>query len=212
MKKITYTLLTLFVTLSTSAFAQVKFAVTGGTTIANFYTTEASSPDFKLRSKVGITAGVQAAIPAGKRFIIEPALNFTQKGTRQKETPSGVPYKYRMNLNYLELPVNFIYNTTTNTSGLFIGAGPSIAYALNGKYSMELGTDKEEHEILFGEDEDVRRIDAGANFLMGYRFSNKIFASVNYNLGLTNFDKDADPDDHERVNSRYLGIRLGYRF
>ena len=213
MKKNFIIALTALCIVSASAFAQVKFAVTGGASISNVVMKEMNTPTYKLKNKAGITGGIRADIPAGSHFSLQSGLNFVQKGTRDKsETPLG-DYKYSLTLNYLEMPLNLLYNTHHKSGNFFIGAGPSLSCGINGNYQVEVGSDKEKVNIHFGKDEDeARRFDMGANLVTGYRFGNGIFASINYNHGLTNLDRDADPDDKESVKTRYLGIRIGYQF
>ena len=214
MKKNFIITLTAVCIISSSAFAQVKFAVNSGATYCNYRSTETVSPDFKLRYKAGFTGGAQVDIPAGRHFGIQTGLNFLQKGLRQEAEVMGEPYNFRGTLNYLEMPVNFLYNTHHATGNFFAGAGASLAYGLTGKYIMELGDEREVRKFNFG-DEDAtsfKRMDAGVNVITGYRFGNGIFASVNYTHGLTQLDKDADPDDDEKVNSRCFAIRVGYQF
>ena len=61
----------------------------------------------------------------------------------------------------------------------------------------------------------LRKTDAGANFLAGYEFANKLSVNLKAQLGL----KDINPDlgtnnnnDQTRWRNTGFGLSLGYRF
>jgi len=51
-------------------------------------------------------------------------------------------------------------------------------------------------------------IDAGVNFLGGYKFNNGLLINAGYGLGLTNLN----PGDGDNINSRTLSFGLGFQF
>lgn len=212
MKKITYLAIAALLTISSASFAQVRASLTGGTVLANMYSKENGSST-KLQNKAGITGGVEVDIPAGSNLSFQTGLNFVQKGTRDVSDIMGGQYKFNLSLNQIELPLNLLYNTRHEKGNFFIGAGPSLAYGISGKYSIEYGQMKEGKKLEFGNDpEKVKPFDAGINAVTGYRFSNGISMSVNYNRGLTNLANAEFPDDAEKITTQYFGLRLGYQF
>ena len=66
-------------------------------------------------------------------------------------------------------------------------------------------------DIDFGDDGELKRFDAGANFLAGYEFSNKLSFQLNAGLGLVNILNTESGDDAKLKNTGF-GISLGYRF
>lgn len=156
-----------------------------------------------LGSRIGFTAGIVAAIPMSSHFSFMPALNYVQKGF--KETMDDL--KIEATLNYLELPLNFVYNR----DGFFVGGGPAISLGLSGKGKSTFNGRTEEEDIEFGGgDDEMKSTEFSANFLTGYQFKNGFLVSVNYNLGLSNLTNNSV--ENEKITNRYFGFRIGYMF
>ncbi|HJS53134.1 MAG TPA: porin family protein [Chitinophagaceae bacterium] len=183
-----------------------RFGFTAGTSIANYkwkYPGMSISGD----SKAGITAGILADVPMSSSFSIQPALNFVQKGY----TSEFLGDKETVSINCLEVPVNFLYKTGGNAGSFFVGAGPSFAFNMSGKYKYDDGTPDE--DLSFGNDQDndyMKSLDAGINFLAGYEFSNGLLLSAGYNQGLSNLSLYTDDD--ESTKSNYFSIKIGFMF
>jgi hypothetical protein len=175
------------------------FGITGGVVSANQrfgLTDEKETSD----SKLGLTLGIFANIGLSEKASFVPGLNFTQKGGKYDfgTTESSI------NINYLEIPLNFVFYTKPR-SGLFFGFGPTASFALNGKFKFE----GESEAINFGSDEtedDYKRAELGFNLLAGLRSKKGVSLTVNYHLGSNIGLGDGT------INNRYLGFRLGYEF
>lgn len=195
MKKIS--LLFFAFALTTSALvAQVRFGIQAGPAFSSM---TMKSDGIKLSyNKTGFTAGVLAELPISESGIhFRPALNFVQKG--------GDLEGASMNMNYLELPLDFVYKLEAGPGKLFVGVGPSFALGLSGK--AKSGGDSEDIEFGSGVDE-LKPLDLGGNFLAGYELSNGLFLSLNYNLGLSNISNS----EEGKIHNNYFGIRLGFLF
>jgi len=181
---------------------------TAGTTFAS-YKAKNESISVTSKTKVGFTAGVISFIALDRHFSFMPALNFTQKGGKLKEQS----FTDKATFNYLELPLNFVYNTKSAKGKFFIGAGPSFAFGLSGKDKWEDGTEKGSDDIKFGsgDEDDFKAFDAGINFLAGYRFAGGFLIAANYNAGLNNLVNTID-GDNSKMHNRYFGFRIGYMF
>ena len=187
-----------------------KIGFTAGTVFANLKG-KADGESESGDSKVGLTVGVLADIPLSKNFSFQPALNFVQKGTKDEETFMGVTEKTKIFMNAIELPLNFLYNASSNTGNFFIGAGPSLSFNISGKVKFDDGTDSYSEDIKFGNNEDeddFKGMDFGANFLTGYRFPNGLQISGHYNAGLSNLFIDGSSD--LSLKSSYFGIKIGF--
>jgi hypothetical protein len=88
---------------------------------AGFYggSAKSSGSTLKYRLKPGFTAGVVYGLHIGNNIRFIPSLNFTQKGGHYKESIEGESFEDKLTLNYLDLPLNFVYDA----GGFFIGAG-----------------------------------------------------------------------------------------
>jgi hypothetical protein len=189
---------------------QARFGFTAGATFAN-YTSKVYGDDESGDSKAGITVGVLADVPLSKNFSFQPALNFLQKGSKEEETFMGITEKVKLTINCLELPLNLVFNATSNTGTFFIGAGPSFAFNLSGKLKYDDGTDSFSEDIEIGNDPDndmVKSLDFGINALAGYRFPNGLSLSAGYNAGLSNLYPD--DSDNSSLKSHYFSIKLGF--
>lgn len=204
------TLIPVLILISFCASSQkVKIGLNAGLSLANYYTKAAGTTE-SANSKPGITAGFIADLPLDVHFSMQPGLNFTQKGTRDKETSNGSTMKMTVNINTLEIPLNILYNINSTAGRFFIGAGPSLAIGLSGKQKITSDGDSYSSSIHFGKKltDDLRRIDLGANAVTGFYFPNGLMIALNYNLGLNNLTPDEFTD--ENFTSRYFGLRLGW--
>lgn len=187
-----------------------RIGFTGGASFAN-YKAKVDGESENGNSKTGFTAGLFVDVNLGDHFSFQPALNFVQKGTKDEQTLSGITEKVSLTTNHLEIPLNFLYNTNGDAGNFFIGAGPSFAFGVSGKWKYEDNTSSLTENVKFGSNEDeddMKGLDLGANFLAGYCFPNGLFLSANYNLGLSNLAPGGNSD--ATLKSNYFGVRLGY--
>lgn len=200
-------LMILLTTFSINSKAQV--GLQAGASFAN-WTVTPSDGETLFKYKPGFTAGLFTRIPLGTNFSVQPAINFVQKGYMLKDNSTTD----KANLNYIEIPVNFVYALKNN--GLFIGAGPSVAFGLSGKEKFEDKSDpsnSETHTIKFGASTDdeskLKRTDMGANFIAGYQFPEGLMITANYNIGLSDIH-NWDTDNKVSLKNNYFSIRIGY--
>lgn len=203
MKKLFFLIAT-FTTACTYA-QQTQFGFTGGATLSN-YKAKQDGNDESGNTKPGFTLGVLVNLQAGKNFIIQPAVNWVQKGTKDEQTTSGTTEKVSLTTNHIEVPVNCIYSS----NGFFIGAGPSFSFGVSGKWKYSDGTNKADEHVKYGnsDNDDLKAFDLGINALSGYQFKSGFFIAVNYNIGLSNLVAGDVPNSS--LKSSYTGIRLGY--
>lgn len=193
------------VAVSTNSIAQNSFGIQGGATFAN---QKLSGGGFNISGeiKVGLTFGVLSTIGISKNFAFRPELNFTQKGSRSSAANGGGSE----NLNYIELPLNFVYRMSKDNTGFFIGAGPSVAFGISGKSKSD-GEDDVKIKFGNGDDADLKALDFGAGAVAGYQLKGGFFVSANYNLGLSNLAPGSDIGDFKARNN-YFGLKIGFMF
>lgn len=211
MRNLSVFFIVVYCTLSATAFCQkTSVGITGGVSLANMQI-RAENISVSAGSKIGLTAGVFADVPLSENFSFQPALNYVQKGA--KSEIKDMNYESKLALHYIELPLNFLYKPDMQKLRFFVGAGPSIAYALSGKekekdngvnttYTYKFGNNPDEH--------DLRALDIGANFLTGIETPGGFLVALNYNLGLSNLAPGSSSDDGT-VKSRYFGFKVGYK-
>jgi hypothetical protein len=214
----------LLLALATTAFvfgakAQDKttFGVRAGVNFQNVNGKDDSGNDLdNNKIKTGFNIGVNAEIPVAPDFYVQPGVLFTTKGNKSK-----LDDDIKVNLSYIEVPVNFLYKPVLGTGKLLLGIGPYIAFAVGGKVTDANGDD---HDIEFDNKISTnqtqtspvyKRLDAGGNLLFGYEFSNKFSAQLNAQLGMVNINpKEEGPgaSDKAKYKNTGFGISLGYRF
>jgi hypothetical protein len=108
-------------------------------------------------------------------------------------------------LNYLELPIHFLYHYPIGPGNVYGGLGPYFAYGVGGKSG---------DESSFGENNGgFKRFDAGIGFMVGYKLKMGVSLDVGYDLGLANVEyADQDVSGHTRCFNINLGYQIGKLF
>jgi len=216
MKKIILSLF--FIAAMSPAFAQtVKYGISGG---LNESILSLQNPAGNNSRLTGFHAGVFSDIDFGK-LSIEPGLFYTTKGEKNTAvliSPGGsFTAKGKTTYNYLEMPVNVLYNIPIGGGKFFIGGGPYIAYGLSGKstgttiIASQNGaiTNINDYPLTFGSQQgDLKRFDFGLGALGGFELNNGLSISVGYEHGLTNIDNSSG--DH--IKNNVITVSLGYSF
>ena len=196
--------LMLMILLASVSLSAQKIGLTGGVAFANV-TAKLEGVSVSAKMKPGFTMGVFTDIPVSSNFSFQPALNFVQKGSKSGDET----YKDKLNYNYLEVPLNFIYNN----SGFFIGAGPSTSFGISGKEEFidkQDPANSENTKVKFGSaEEEVKRCEFGANVLTGYQTAGGFMFSVNYNLGLNNI-ANGNAIEGGTIKNKYFALKIGY--
>lgn len=161
-------------------------------------------------------------IPVKGGLHLQPALRYNTVGAQFEQpaaAPTGVflPSASEIRLHYLELPLNVVYKIPFSFGKVAIGAGPYAGYGLNGKYDLAIRyngkvVQNSQQDFSFSNNSNIkstnsqlRRWDAGANFMLGVEFNSLIVVGCNYSLGMT----DVDRSPSSTLKNSYLGISLG---
>jgi hypothetical protein len=199
---------------------RTTFGIRAGVNFQNLNGKNSDGDKLENDMIIGFNAGVNVEIPVAPDFVLQPGLLFSLKGA--ETTVEGLSGK--VNVDYIELPVNFIFKPVLGNGRLLLGLGPYVAYGVGGKIKLSgSGTDIEK-KIIFENDlsesqllDDefyVRPLDAGANLLAGYEFAFGISVQLNAQWGLlkVNPGYDGNSDDKSSVKNTGFGISVGYRF
>ena len=198
--------LTTFFTTTIFAQSKTSFGIRAGVNFQNLNGKDSEGNKLENKLKTGFNAGVNAEIPVGIDFYLQPGLLFSTKGAKYNLIGGS---EGSTNLSYLELPVNFIYKPALGEGRMILGFGPYAAYALGGKTKGGIS----DTDIEFGDQPgETKRFDAGANLLAGYEFANKLSFQLNAGLGLLNLNNQYDTDTKTTVKNTGFGVSLGYRF
>jgi len=155
----------------------------------------------------GFNAGALMDISYG-HFSIQPGLMFSIKGESDNTKFNDInPYNggsYLHSdtyLDYIEIPVYFIYNATPiNGESLHFGGGPYIATGI-------AETDKVAGSIYPGHTFNYQNPDAGLALIVGVTFNNRIQVDAGYEYGLVNIDNNG-----YTTRNTVISLSAGYLF
>jgi hypothetical protein len=201
-------------TISMTKNTGTTVGIHAGVNMFNINGKNATGAELNNKLNTGFSGGVDVAIPLGGGSYLQPGVGFTQKGA---ETEGGI----KTTLNYIDIPVNFVYKPVVGSGNMVLGFGPYVGFGIGGKVTNANGTSS---DVEFRDEFDrslpaattqLRRSDAGANFLAGYEFANNLSLNLKAQLGL----KDINPDmsnegtnNQTRFRNTGFGLSVGYRF
>jgi hypothetical protein len=201
--------------LATETFAQ-KFWVKGGLNLSDMLVKDDDdtySDEFKM--KPGFHIGASAEFPINEMFSFETGLLLSTKGIKMSEEEDGDKYEAKLNLMYLDIPLNAKASFDIGGAKLYGTFGPYIGLGMHGKskyeetYDGETETDEENIKWGSDEDDDLKRFDFGLAAGAGVEIKS-FQIGLTYALGLANISPDSDGG--YKMNNRVLGISVGYKF
>ena len=221
--------LSLVLGLSITAFAQnVKYGVKAGLTFPKIAASGNQVDELPDNAKANPSFffGGYADIAVSSQFSVQPGISLIGKGSKFEETESGVEEgiaysgtaKFTLSTMYVEIPVNLVGKVPAGPGDLFFGAGPYLGYAVSGKsktkVSLNIGgnqmSESEEEDVEFGSNEDqMKRIEYGVNFLGGYQLKNGLNFNVGYGLGLSNL---ANNSGDGKISNRLFCVGVGFSY
>ncbi|MFT5885994.1 MAG: hypothetical protein ACI9IP_002458 [Arcticibacterium sp.] len=218
MKKLSEILTIVFVFVSVVAQAQnVELRARAGINMS----TVAYSSDYEIgtiKLSPGIQLGVMAEVPIINTLSVESGLLINNKGFKMSQTEDffDADFKAKMNLYYLDIPINAKYYYQLDGVKVFGTFGPYIGYGLVGntssKYTVGGESTKESEKIVWGNDSDanVKRLDYGLGLGLGLGAELEgIQFGLNYNLGLAN--TSASGIDSFKTSNRVLSLFAAYK-
>ena len=225
MRKLSITFLFLLVMgMCNVSIVNAQLGLRAGVNFSNIAGHNVGGEKLNLKITTGFHAGALYDMRLSKYFFIQPGILFSTKGYKEKGVPGPDNYIYTKTGYYAELPINIIYRPSVGNGNLLLGAGPYIGYGLSGKWTNESTTNTKGDAVFVNDynqyDNDGgknlvygRRPDYGINLLLGYEFTNKIFAQLNGQLGLMDITplKDGQKLDL-RQNNVQFGVSVGYKF
>jgi len=191
------------------SFAQsVNFGVKAG---INFSNVSSSGGGLTLTTSntTGFHVGAVADIGFGSLSLQPGVLYSTTGGSLNFSGGTD-----KLTLNYVEVPVNLLYNIPAGIGKLFIGGGPYVALGVSGKATLSgtltsTGGGSESQNITFGSAPgDVKNPDFGVNLLGGFRFKSGLSFSAGYGIGLANLSNESGASTKNNV----LSFSIGYFF
>ena len=195
---------------SSVAMAQVSYGIKAGLNL-NKTNAEDIPANYEQTNYASLFLTGYAEVGLGKGFALQPGLSLQSKGDKYKENGDVVA---TWNVMSIEVPVNLMYYIPTGNSGsVFLGAGPYVGVNISGKNKLEkdwLGMKAGEVDMTFtGDDRMQNLIDAGANFLLGYKLANGFLINAEYGLGIADLHP-REKNDH--LHNYTIRFGVGFQF
>jgi len=217
MKKFVLCVIVLLIT--ASAFAGSGFAGFGPRFGLNIANVRGDSIPDECKSKMAFNFGVFATYNINEFIGIQPEIMFTMKGSNAKYEYAAESYcTYKLNLNYIEIPILAKLTIPLGAVRPYVLAGPEFAVDVGATYSSDFeGVWAPESES--GDVEDASAMDFGLMFGCGVAFEvgpGFLSLDARYDMGfLSIYDR---PNDAWNANDAYneynncLSVNLGYAF
>lgn len=157
------------------------------------YRGETNGGLFKTEAYAGIFANYQF----NKNIGLQTELVYSRLGSR--DTLNGD--KINISLDYLQIPILFLYNLSNYEQFKFI-LGPQFGYLLNSK--LKVGNDTNKDKSLFEE------FDFGVVVGLEYIESDHLILSLRYYLGISEYYNQSKVDSSAK--NSVFSVGLAYRF
>lgn len=174
--------------------AQPRIGVQVGVGLSMPRITPMQNPGYEwsAENKSGFVGGIFSQFPLTKNLIFRPALQFANKGFRERQ--AGQSYRIPVHLGYFELPLSFVYTSLPDGNGFLLGGGPTIGFSSDRDYQYI----------------PTKSLDAGAHILLGYQTPLGFSANLTYTHGFVNVS--ASPDRAPDMKNRFAALTVGYLF
>lgn len=197
----------------TASEQSVRLEFKGGFSLSN-QSVNAMGKTVKGTYLIGFRAGMLFNIDATDEFSIQPGIFYSNKGYQYNQALSigtqtePKPIMGKVQLNYMEAPVNAIYKLElTRTTNVYFGGGGYVGYGLSGTYIMQ----GQKTDIAFAKAIDgfqFKNPDYGVNGVVGSQISEHVLLEANYSLGLSNLSLYQG----SVIHNRSMGLSIGYLF
>jgi hypothetical protein len=215
MKKLFFTICTCILLFRVGNAQKIRWAAVGGMTLAQVLTKENGTSN-NSDLKIGGSFGIAMDLPFDKTFSFQPSLQFQQKGGTETSKIFNDNETVSFTLNYLSIPLNFIYHAPGKRGHFIAGLGPSVSYGLGGTIKASSNDGSYSSSVKFGSssNDNLVAFDAGVNMLMGCEWNNGMFFQLNYNYSFTNsYTGDVQPNEPRPAwHNEYFGLSVGYFF
>lgn len=200
---------TLLLFFSAYGFSQgTTFGLKGGFNLSNL--SLEGNDDSNL--KPGFHAGGFAEIPLSGSFAIMPEVQFSTKGTKWERDLLTQKVKLQANLNYIEMPVSFVYYLARDFD---FQLGPYVGFLMDANYKVVSGADSRTTVIDYKMDKDVyNSTDFGIQGGMRFHL-NPIFLGFGYKYGLSQVAKEGTGDARiffGDAGNRLIQVYAGIKF
>ncbi len=148
-------------------------------------------------------------LPLSNSFSLQPGLAFQQTGSKISTGSLGneILMDGWRKIQYFGVPLNLAYYFPQNNFvQFFVGGGPYASIAISGKEKFTGTVDRVKFGVTQNSNE-MKKYDAGLNFLAGFKLANGFSVNGGYALGLL----DIRTSDISYTYNRIFSIGVGYQ-
>lgn len=220
MKFIKYIPLIAFLVTVHNTSAQLRPGIEAGANYSTFSLTNTNNgnqyiPGFHVRAV--------AEFVLNDLFSLESAVGYTTRGYKYYDETSASIFGYSTSsvsegyekINYLNLPILFKAGKAIGESRVYVGVGPDVYFALNGKYQNKTTTTISGNETINEskgsidfKNDNVNKFDLAAKGIIGFE-KNGIYIQACYEHGF--IDIDNDPNTNVYKLNRNISLTLGFK-
>ena len=189
-----------------SAQAQTEFGLKAGVNFPSYsYTDSEALAGTASIVRFYLTGYLDARIASG--FYLHPEVSLQAKGSKLTESTvlgSGEVIQKTM---WLDFPFNFLGKLpVSNNVKIFAGGGPYIGFAMDGTNTY--ADSGSESAIIIYDDNALKSVDYGINFLMGVKLEKRLSLNANYRLGLANI-AESNYKWSSTIKNRVFSLGIG---
>jgi len=196
MKRIILSVLFISTLVLTTRAQKFRLGIAPGIDASRMAISGASGGPLVYRTEIG--GGLFAEAMISPTFSVQLEANYAPQGAGVINADGSTAGSYQ--LNYITIPLLAKLYGNRNLSFF---AGPQLGILLDAK-SKSSGDPETDLK------EQIESTDFYGVFGAEYRFTNGVFVSGRYNVGLSNVIKDKTTDTE--IKNRYFSFRVGYSF
>ena len=178
------------------SIAQVNFGAKAGVNFSDITGDDTES----FSGLTSFHVGVVAEIMISEEFAFQPELLYSAQGSDWEDEFDGDTYKGTVKVDYLNVPLMAKYYVA---EGFCLEAGPQLGLLLSANSEQDGFADQDIKD-------DLKSIDFGVNFGVGYKLENGLNFGARYNLGLT--DGNESLEEEGAYKNSVIQISVGYFF
>jgi hypothetical protein len=215
-------LLLAVIAISIAGFSQLSIGLQGTGSLGDAKIKNEADFDYRTKMKAMPGAGIVVQYGFSEHFAIRSGANYIQNGVSLKATVDesvNMRVVLENNLNYVQIPVNFLYTIPVSKLQFFVGGGGYVSYGVSGKSKITLtqtlpdgsqSTYKEDVKAFEKEENGgagLKKADYGLGAIAGLRIGRKLFVNAGYQFSLANI---AESEDGGQYKNRSLQFTIGY--
>ena len=202
MKKIVFTIATVFAIGITANAQEVKFGPKAGVNFSNL----SKGSDFNdAKMLTSFHVGAVAEIKFNDKFSVEPELVYSSQGSEVTNFSTSSLVSTIKN-DYINIPIMAKYYII---EGFSVEAGPQVGFLVKSETEVAATSPLGSTTVKNDTKDSYNSTDFGVNFGLAYDFTNGFFINGRYNLGLTDVLNENNGD---AVKNNVIQVGVGFKF